>query len=202
MQAFHYTGVDPQKGIYTYQDLNKDGQISYPEDLTSYKKIGQDFYGGWLNTISAGNWQLSLLFQFIKQNGYNYISNNAVFQAPGNFGNQPTIVLTRWQKPGDQTNVQQFTQGFGDAYQAWANAVNTGDNTISDASFIRLKNLFIAYHLPSSWVKKSHLTECKIFIQGQNLLTITSYLGMDPENQSFSSLPPLKIITAGIQVIL
>jgi TonB-linked SusC/RagA family outer membrane protein len=202
VQAFHYTGVDPQKGIYTYQDLNKDGQITFPEDLTSYKKIGQDFYGGWLNTLTAGNWQLTLFFQFVKQTGYNYISNRNVFQAPGNFGNQPTVVLSRWQKPGDHTDVQQFTQGFGDAYQAWANAVNTGDNSISDASFIRLKNLFISYHLPSAWVSKCHLTECKIFLQCQNLVTITKYLGMDPENQSFTSLPPLKVISAGIQVTL
>ncbi len=40
------------------------------------------------------------------------------------------------------------------------------------------------------------------FVQGQNLLTITNYVGLDPETQTSFSLPPLKIITIGIQVVL
>jgi len=41
-----------------------------------------------------------------------------------------------------------------------------------------------------------------VYVQGQNLLTITKYLGLDPETQSFQNIPPLKIITGGIQLTL
>ncbi len=40
------------------------------------------------------------------------------------------------------------------------------------------------------------------FLQAQNLLTITNYTGMDPETQSIRSLPPLKILTTGLQLSL
>jgi hypothetical protein len=51
-------------------------------------------------------------------------------------------------------------------------------------------------------VKKMHLRSSKIFFHGQNVLTITNYKGLDPENQYVltPSLPPLRVFTAGIQL--
>lgn len=45
------------------------------------------------------------------------------------------------------------------------------------------------------------MQDIRIFVLGQNLLTITDYIGLDPENQNVaSSLPPLKTITCGIHL--
>jgi hypothetical protein len=116
--------------------------------------------------------------------------------------NQPAIVLNRWTQPGEIAPVQQFTQNTGsEAYQAWFNASGTGDNIISDASFIRLKNLSITYHFAKNWLERNHLQDIRIYVQAQNLFTISHYQGLDPESQSNSVLPPLRVLTAGIQII-
>jgi len=58
------------------------------------------------------------------------------------------------------------------------------------------------YTLPASWRQHLHLQGGSVYIQCQNLFTITKYKGMDPENQNASSLPPLRILTAGIRIEL
>ena len=102
-------------------------------------------------------------------------------------------------KPGDITNVQRFSTLA--AYQtAYAQLANS-DRAISDASFIRLKNLSFSYSLPQRWITKLKIETIRIFIQGQNLLTLTNYKGLDPENQN-SVLPPLRVVTGGVHITL
>jgi hypothetical protein len=103
-------------------------------------------------------------------------------------------VLDRWQKPGDVASVAAFSTKK--TYYTTASS----DYFYTDASYIRLKNLSFSWQPPSPWLKKIHMQNARIYLQGQNLITITNYRGMDPENLSISSLPPLRLITAGIQV--
>jgi hypothetical protein len=144
---------------------------------------------------------LDVFLNFVKQTGRNYLYGG-LFNAPGMFGNQPEFVLNRWQKPGDISNVEKFTQDYGSqAYGAYSNAVYSGDNTIGDASYIRLKNISLSYSISDKWLNKMHLQSARIYLRVQNLITITSYVGMDPENNtSPGALPPLKYITGGIQL--
>ena len=51
-------------------------------------------------------------------------------------------------------------------------------------------------------MQKLKLKNCKLYLQGQNPLTITSYKGIDPESNGANRLPPLKIVSAGIQLNL
>ncbi|HMH34147.1 MAG TPA: SusC/RagA family TonB-linked outer membrane protein, partial [Puia sp.] len=197
-KLFHNTGVDPQTGIYSFEDADKNGSIDYPQDLIAIKKIGKDFYGGLQNTLQYKGWRLDFLFQFVRQTGLNYMY---YFAAAGRLSNQPDIVLSRWQKPGDQTNIQQFSQNFSSpATRAYFNN-QLSDHATGDASFIRLKNLSFSYQFPTNWTGKIHLQDCRIYLQGQNIVTFSNYLGLDPENQRFYNLPPLRVITAGIQII-
>src|SRR4030095_10899917 len=41
VKSYHFLEVDPQTGVYKYEDVNKDGQITYPEDLMPIKKVTQ-----------------------------------------------------------------------------------------------------------------------------------------------------------------
>ena len=45
------------------------------------------------------------------------------------------------------------------------------------------------------------MESCKLFAQGQNVLTITKYKGLDPENQSLNFLTPLRFFTVGFKII-
>jgi hypothetical protein len=197
--VYHYTGVNPETGIYTFQTTNADGNPTAPGDFVISQPVTQKYFGGFQNTFQYKGFQLDVFFQFVKQLGYNYISTLNNF--PGfNNQNQPAVVLGRWQAAGDKTNIQQFTSTFGTAGNAYAN-LQLSDAAIADASFVRLKNLSLSYEMPSAWKQKMRLKNVKIFVQGQNLLTFTKYVGLDPETQGLN-LPPLRIITLGLQATL
>jgi TonB-dependent starch-binding outer membrane protein SusC len=197
-KLFNNTGVNPGTGVYSYATKNASGEPSYPQDLQDTKPVTQSWYGGIQNSFTFKGFQLDIFFQFVKQLGVNdrrYFLN----YLPGYFNlNQPTYVLARWQKPGDLTNIGKFSTEYA---ADPAGDITASDFIVSDASFIRLKNLRLSYTLPGNWQQKVHLHNVRVYLQCQNLLTITKYLGPDPETQGLS-LPPLRMITGGIQVSL
>jgi len=189
-KLYHYTGLD-SKGVYSFSDLNHDGQITSPDDLAANKEITQQYFGGIQNSFSYKGVQLDVFFQIVKQTGLNYVNN---FPQAGLFfptNNQPTFIL-------NDKDVQRFTQQFsGPLFDAWLLYVNS-DAKVNDASFWRLKNIQLSYTLPPKVLKRVGLQNVKFYVQSQNLLTITKYKGMDPENQG--SIPPAKTIVGGINI--
>jgi TonB-linked SusC/RagA family outer membrane protein len=199
-KTFHAVGVSSATGLQSYEDVNKDGQITYPDDLASVISLQPKYFGGVRNHLQYRGWSLDFFFYFIKQTGSNYLSGN--YTSPGMAANQPVWVLNRWQKPGDQRPIQQFTQDYASpAYGAYSN-LSLSDQAYSDASFIRLKNLSFSYQFPESWIKSLHLSAVRIYFLGQNLITITHYQGMDPESKNIQALPALRVLTTGIQLTL
>lgn len=199
-RTFTYLGVDTATGLYSFIDVDGDGKISSPNDLTNIAFIGPKYFGGWQNNFSYKNWQLSFLFYGMKQTGRNYLAG--LTTAPGLLSNQPSWVLNRWQTPGELADVQRFTAlAFSTVATAFSR-YRSSSALISDASFIRLRNLSLSYSLPKAVIKKAKLQNLRIYVEGQNLFTITSYKGADPETQNLLALPPLKILAAGIQLTL
>ncbi|HCE53627.1 MAG TPA: SusC/RagA family TonB-linked outer membrane protein [Lutibacter sp.] len=189
-KVYHFMGVDPQTGIYTYLDVNADGIISSIEDKKTIQNFDPKYYGGLQNQVTYKNWQLDFLFQFVKQVNYD---STIFFGLPGSQSNQPITVLNHWQQVGDVAPYPVYTDGNNSA------AVNAyykyfdSDGAISDASYIRLKNISLSYDIPlKDW-------QCKVFFEGQNVLTFTKFDGADPEFKSAGYLPPLRILTAGIK---
>lgn len=201
-QLYRFAGVDPATGMYQFEDKN--GNISTSpsgaaEDMGLRINTSPKYYGGFQNTFSYKKFQVDVLFQFVKQIGYDDTRWGNNMRTPGNFyqgnSNQPVTVLERWQKPGDNTNIARFT-----SYNSFWNPIRASDRRFVDASYIRLKTLSASWQLPAQWLNRVHFNNCRVFAQGQNLLTITSYKGMDPENQSMTSLPPLRVITIGVTI--
>ncbi len=52
---------------------------------------------------------------------------------------------------------------------------------IEDGSFLKLKNLTIGYTLPANLTRKASISRLRVYFSTQNLFTITSYTGLDPE---------------------
>lgn len=108
-----------------------------------------------------------------------------------------------WKKDGDQKEIQKLTQSTSsDAYNAFnkMKAKNTGQFT--DASYIRLKTVSLSYNLPAKLIKPAKISGINIFMNCQNLLTITGYKGVDPEAQSLYILPVLRSFVFGLNVTL
>jgi TonB-linked SusC/RagA family outer membrane protein len=196
-KVFHFTGVD-QTGEYTFTSAtNKYSPNSVADKKTLINTLPK-FYGGFQNTISYKSLRLDFLFQFVSRTGVNSLY---ALGGPGNAnGNQFTSVLARWQQPGDVTNIQRFTTGF--TLSSALSAMATSDAAYTDASYARLKNLSLSWQVKNAWVKTMHMQGLRLFIQGQNLLTFTKYKGVDPESPGGTSLPPLRVLTAGIEVTL
>lgn len=203
---YRYGGVDPTTGLYQLLDIDGNPTIT-PDPLLDKSVLitrMPKFYGGFQNRISYKAFELDFLFQFVRQKGIDNYFNNGTAGQPGLFlsgsSNQPVSVLGRWQKPGDNASIQKFSAALpGAAYDHLALA-QISDLLVADASYIRLKNASLSWKLPDSWQRKVHLKNFRVFVQGQNLLTITNYDGADPENQGYTALPPLRIITLGIHV--
>lgn len=188
---YNSKGVNRQTGVYSFEDINKDGQITFPEDKQTVADLNPKFYGGLQNQLTFKGFSLDFLFQFVKQKNSLYPMGPA-----GMMSNQKQGMIDSWMSPGDSAAYQIYTTGYnGDALNAdYLDAQST--SSIVDASFIRLKNIALSYDLPL------HLdnSKCRIFMQGQNLLTFTKYPDGDPEFTSYGYLPPLKVVTAGIQL--
>ena len=69
---------------------------------------------------------------------------------------------------------------------------------IEDGSFLRLKTLSLGYTLPANVMSKLHLSNARVYFQAQNVFTITSYTGADPEGLGYPYAMPRQY-TFGIQ---
>lgn len=193
VHLYQALGVDTETGLYQFEDFNEDGNITRFEDRQVKEDFAPKFYGGLGNTFSYKNVTLDFFFQFKKQKAFNELRYTAT---PGFKGNASVILLDRWQEPGDTNPIQLASFGFSpsigpsELYQSESNAA------VSDASFIRLRNISLNYQVPT--IKNG--MDINVYIQGQNLLTITNYKGSDPERPSNNTLPPLRQITLGIQL--
>jgi TonB-linked SusC/RagA family outer membrane protein len=198
---YRFLGVDPQTGIYQFEDVNKDTKYTSADNQV-LGNTDSKYYGSFGNTVSYKGLQLEVFFEFKKQTGKNYLDRLASY-VPGTLYNQPVIVLKRWQQPGNQTDVQKFTyNGASAAAAASITRLGNSDGVYSDASYVRLKNVSISYSLPANWMSKLHIENSRVYLQAQNLATFTSYKGSDPETQNFNRLPTLRTIVAGIQLSL
>ena len=194
IKLFESQGVNPDRGIYEFKDYNGDGNITGIEDRKFVEDFSPDFFGGIGNTFSYKNISLDLFFQFKKQRGYNSIRAQSV---AGFRSNGSVDLLERWQQIGDNSPIMLATASlnpsFFDAFsnQRFSNAA------VSDASFVRLRNISLTYNLPKPLKNGMNIS---MYVQGQNLLTITGYDGPDPEQTSQSILPPLRQLTLGLQL--
>ncbi|MCR4029636.1 SusC/RagA family TonB-linked outer membrane protein [Flavobacterium anhuiense] len=192
---YNFTGVDAN-GIAQFEDANGDGRISsgFAEtgrgDRKYYGPNNPKYYGGISNTISYKAFTLDFLFQFVKQEG-------------------TTLMASTGTQPGYPYGTVNFQVDEFNDYLAKGNVLSSGyqnsyfnyigsNAVITDASYIKLKNVSASYQIPLSEATKRYLQAVRLSLQGQNIFTITSYKGLDPETQGLA-LPPLRTITLGTQ---
>ncbi|HSP40320.1 MAG TPA: SusC/RagA family TonB-linked outer membrane protein [Gillisia sp.] len=155
-QVYNNQG-QPIEGAYI--DVNGDNQIT-EADRQAYKKGSPDFYMGFTNTLNYGNFDLSFTF---RGNFGNYLYNNTQsgtgFVSAGT--DTPQDYYSNLNSSVLQSNFQ-VNQLFSDYY-------------IQRADFVKLDNVSLSYFIPGETV------DIRTSITGTNLLTITDYVGLDPE---------------------
>jgi len=215
LYLFNYVGVNPQTGLYQFRAAN--GTITsnpfteiptqadnYTGDETQKVNLNPKFTGAIGNSFTYERFNLDVFFNFRKQIGPNLIAqeNLAGDYPPGFESNLPTSFLNHWQNPGDNSDIERLTTTSGSpAYNAAGEFIHS-TGAYTDASFIRLKTLSLSYDLTNNFLKNIRVQKCRVYLNAQNLLTITDYKGNDPETLNYFSMPPLRTIVAGLQFTL
>jgi TonB-dependent starch-binding outer membrane protein SusC len=196
-RGYFLTGVSPVTGLYEFKDWNGDGSITL-EDQTVVGNTEPQLYGGLANEIRFKQWSLAVMFQYVSQKGLHPVYANAAFI--GQQINGPASLTNRWRSPGDLKPFQRATQSMSSDARASALRASDSQAAFTDASFVRLKNLHLAFALPAEWLKRLSLTFLELSLRTQNILTLTSYKGPNPETQALQILPPLKVMAIGARL--
>ena len=88
--------------------------------------------------------------------------------------NKTTELLSAWTTPGQVTDVPKLYWGDNQQSQASTRFLEKGD-------YVRIKNVALGYTLPRSVVQRMKISSLRIYVQAENLYTITGYKGIDPE---------------------
>lgn len=162
-------------GDIHYVDSNGDGKVN--SDDRTYLGVGNmpELVYGINGAVSYKGFELSFLLQGAGL--ANVWVNRGMLYPYDNSGNLPEPMLKdSWSEqnrdarfPAIRESQHNFPQFIADTY-------------LFDASYLRLKNLEIAYNIPESFLAKFRMRSARIYVAGQNLLTFTKVPQIDPEN--------------------
>lgn len=190
-------------GQIVYKDFNEDKSLT----LADKRFIGDpnpDFIFGLNSNMSFKGFSLSL---FVQGSQGNDIFNLSYVNQTVDYGfglNMPVEVYnSNWK--ADNVNAK---------YPRVSNKtlVNISDRFVQDGSYIRLKNIQLAYDIPVGKLGIKWMKNGQVYVSGQNLLTITDYPWYDPEINSYGdsnsinqgidhySYPTAKSVTFGVKV--
>lgn len=154
--------------LFVDQDGNK---IIDKDDMVQIGDPNPDFYGRLTTKLGMGNFALSATFTYsVGGDIYNY--ERMLLESGSRFMNQSLAMTNHWMVEGQQTDIPRVI--FEDPHQ---NA-RFSDRWIEDGSYMRLKNVTLSYKIP---LHSTYLQGLTVWGAANNLLTMTRYLGSDPE---------------------
>ena len=161
-------------------------------DMTYIGNPWPKLFGGITNTFYYKGFELSVMFTGTFGNDvYNYIA--AVNSNPNNINLSRNLLITAmdYAKPSTDANGKPFLLNPESnvpriSYGPNGNYARITDKYVEDGSFVRLKNVSLAYSFPSSLLSKTKVFKgARASFGAQNLFTITNYTGYDPEVGSY-----------------
>lgn len=160
-----------QPGDYIFRDVDGDGEITRANDRVAKGDINPDYFGGWNNTITYKNFDLSFNFQFVQgvERSLQRIDRLGVTSL---FENKTDLIFETWTP--NNTSAAYARLGSGTHFGS--------SKSIVDASYIRLRSTSLGFNVPNSWLKSSGISTARFSLSANNLFTITNYPGIDPES--------------------
>ena len=183
-------------GGLRYRDLTHDGKITSDDQTWIYNPVPAFSYG--LNIgLTYKDFDLTMFWQGVANQD---VYNNQKFQTdfwaitdPGS--NKGTRLLNAWNTNNTGSSIPRLsTMNRADEGRASSYYVENG-------SYLKLRTLQMGYRLPASLLSKLHMTSARVYVSGQNLLTIksSSLTCSDPENPDWN-YPLSSSISFGLQV--
>ncbi|MBQ2110061.1 MAG: SusC/RagA family TonB-linked outer membrane protein, partial [Bacteroidales bacterium] len=162
-----------QPGDVRFADVNGDGYVN-DQDRTKIGKGQPDWTYGLTLAAEWKGFDATVFFQGSQGNDIFDYSMRGDIPAM----NRPAWILDRWIGEGTSTRIPRVTNS--NPNQNW----RSSDLYVKDGSYLRLKTAQIGYTIPAKLVAKTGLSNIRVYVAGENLLTFTKYDGFDPEMAS------------------
>jgi len=189
-------GVNPGNGDPLYYDL--DGNVTPTYNSANNQAFGTFIppkFGSFTNTFSYKGLELAVFFVYESQkqlfNNQTFFNQNLT-GIPVATTNKDSRMLNAWTTPGQVTDIPRL-----DAARQFSS------RDLEDGSFLRLRNVTLAYTVPTAWAKNLKMRSLRAYVSGQNVLTFSKFTGFDPEdsnNIQLSQFPVPRVFTFGLDL--
>ncbi len=202
-----FAGINKETGVPQYY-------VNDPENLAdraiteksaeanriSYKQVDAKLLGGFSNNFRYKFVDFNFTWTY-SLGGYSYDSGASKTELGGKTGydNIPQYYARRWQKPGDDTDIEMFM--VGNSYD-----MSSVNNTrrVHSTDHIRLKNVTLGVAVPQDFARRLKVSNIRAFVSGVNLLTFAAYKNYDPEAPAdgmvYFESPKMKTVTFGLDI--
>ena len=196
-----YAGVNPANGNLLFYDIN--GMITETPDVDNDRVFTDrnrlpDYQGGFGMNVDYKGFFLETQFNYaIGIDRFDYDYSDLI--DPGSIGSFRTSndLANAWTPTNTITNIPSLTA-------ANINSVGAGesDRFIQDADYLRMRFISLGYNFNKDVLKKLKLSNLKLFVNGENLLTFSKWRGYDAEGfaTTQSDYPTPKLISAGVEI--
>ena len=192
-----YAGVNPANGdaLWYTKDEQITNEYNEGDKVMTGKTFDAPWQGGFGTSLAWKGFSLAAQFSWVADrwmfnNDRYFEESNGLYAA---YNQSKRLLYDRWKQPGDITDIPRHgvTPQFDDRF-------------LENASFLRLKNVTLAYAFPQRLLSKTNFfSSARIYLQGQNLLTFTGFTGLDPESSSNvykAQYPMSRQFTLGVEV--
>lgn len=167
-------------GMHKIEDLNGDGMITDDGDMFYAGSALPKAYGGWAHEVKWKDFDLNVLLTFtFGRNMVNTFTHSTRWV--GGSGVYPVFAhpsaTDYWHKAGEETTYP--APGVWQSYTYQYSGLLSSN--LEKVHYCKLKQLTLGYNVPKKVMKKLHLDGIRLFVTGENLLTLTNYSGIDPE---------------------
>lgn len=204
-----WAGVNPDNGDPLWYKDVKDAQGNVTGRTTTNDYAQADYYyvnksslpkvyGGFNTSFSYKGFELSTVFAY-SIGGYIVDRDITMLWSNGSSPGRSwsTEILNRWTPENRTTNVP--------ALKTVSNNWNSNSTrNLFNNSYLRMKNITLAYNFPQPMIKKISLNSLQLFVQADNLLTFSKNQGLDPEQGitglTYYRYPAMRSISGGVNV--
>lgn len=176
----------PGVGRLRYADVNGDGAITTSDQAYIGSNNPKLLYG--LNFSAAWRgWDISMFFSGMVRDAYNSSKLYTDFFPLGEgLGNHSTRLLDAVRGYEEFLETGVYTSDY-----AAVSTIDTNQEGVQnswymeDGSYLKMKNLVIGYTLPKEILSKTKIRTARVYLQAQNIFTLTKYTGPDPESLGY-----------------
>lgn len=192
-------------GDIRYADVDDDGSLDLDKDRYFAGSPWAKFEAGLILNVSYKQFSLNMQWYAVAGNKlYNrprYTVDRMDLNT--NFRTDATF----WTAQAPSTTWPRAAIGAPDQGIQY-NVLPQSDRWLEDGSYLRLRNVEIAYQLSKKALAKTGFSQTVFYVSGQNLLTITGYKGLDPDITGVNifergldngQYPALRIVSAGLR---